>query len=443
MSTMFAVPKDTDTPNTEGETPTGSESDLNRQKERKLVTLDELDTWELNPRKNRTRAHIKKIADSMGKDGQDDDVIVRPHPDLEKRAQGIWQIIDGETRKIAAGPNWLDWRQLRIEIRRDLDDDQDALDFAWRHNDKRERMSALDYAYYVQSKLIAAGGEENPDSYRVVARGMGVSYQTVANYAHILQLEPAMRAAFAPMTDDQGQVIVEEGDHTQAQEEAEEYGLGLNEKHGRALWSLRDYPDAQEKLFEVIQKERISGSAAVNRAAKMKKAIDEPKEPKPPKAPKEEKPPAAPPTDPPTGDGTPPSPPAPEFKETPTEAAIAAGGPDDDPTPTDDWRPENGAQRAGQGGVGNSAPVSQGSGFATATPGGQNLHGIENAPGTYKKDWIEDELRPQVEATYSVVTSIVSRQLNDDEIKRTRALEKRLRDMADMLHSNLQQMEVE
>jgi hypothetical protein len=94
---------------------------------------------------------------------------------------------------------------------------------------------------------------------------------------------------------------------------------------------------------------------------------------------------------------------------------------------------ETRGQNAGQGGVGSSAPASSGVGFSTASSEGQNLK-----PAQFKRDLVEDELRPTVETLAKV-----ARDMNDsapfttDAEERASKLLERLHQLADSLANTL------
>lgn len=292
------------------------------------VSRDLLELWELDPRDDRSEEEVLDMAKTLAADGQDEAIIVRPHPDPQKRDAGMLQILAGGTRWVASAPELANLEELLIDVR-DLDD-KAALDLAWRTNSKRNPLSALQNArYFFKRRNMEEGGSKDSEaSLRAVGKATGYSFGRIRQYVELLTLPPDVLSEFQK--------------------------LKLNEKHGRGLLDLARFPDAQKRLLREIERDGLSGNGAMTRARRLLE--DEATE---------------------SGE---------ESGESSSSGAAdsgaqSSGNADDADFQDDNWKSSTPAQKAGTGGVGSSAPASSGSGFATSSSKGQNLkRGPRKAP---------------------------------------------------------------
>lgn len=295
----------------------------------KTLLRDDLEPWEGNVRKRFDALYIADLGEDMRENGQLQNLVVRPHPDPEKRALGKHQIIVGENRWRGGAPQFGDITQFRC-VARELTDIQ-ALDLSFAENHKRKNLTALENARYFQKRLESG----DADSFRAVARASNFERSRIHQFTQLLDLPGFILSEFE--------------------------NLELNEKHGRALLSLGAFPDEQRKLFREIERaaassdesNRISGNTALKRA---KTALDELQ-----KEAETEK--------------------SASQKSVEKQSSAQTGNADDADFAANDAAlasrdHESRAQKAGKGGVGQSAPASSGSGFATASGDGQNLKGV-------------------------------------------------------------------
>lgn len=293
---------------------------------KKRMTRAELEPWDGNPRSSRSEEELHEMGASLEEHGQLQSLLARPHPDSEKRALGIAQVVAGVTRYLGGGAPYGDFPIYDVDLREM--DDKEALDAAYAENAKRNEMPPLDHARYFSRRMAMEGGDE--DSLRKISNASKFSHERIRQFVSLLSLPGAV--------DEPGSIL------------AEFHRLKLNEKHGRALSVLRAFPDAQLNLLRQIERASLSGTAAMTKAQQMRD--DETGEdPKPKKA---------------------------SQKSVEKQSGVQKGNDDDADFKENDDRlasrdHESRGQKAGQGGVGSSAPVSSGSGFASASGEGQNL----------------------------------------------------------------------
>lgn len=300
---------------------------------KKRMTRSELEPWEGNPRGERSEEELHEMGASLEEHGQLQSLLTRPHPDPGKRALGIEQVVAGVTRFLAGAAPFGDFPIYDVDSREM--DDREALDAAYAENAKRNEMPALDHARYFARRMAMEGGGE--DSFRKVANASKFTHERIRQFVSLLSL-PGLTENYQI---EPGSIL------------GEFQRLKLNEKHGRALLTLQGFPDAQLSLLRQIERTALSGNAAIDRAKTMlndERASDE-----------REK--------------------TASQKSVEKSSSAQKGNADDADFAASDAAlasrdHETRGQKAGSGGVGSTAPVSSGSGFATASGDEQNLKPI-------------------------------------------------------------------
>jgi ParB/RepB/Spo0J family partition protein len=216
---------------------------------KRRMTRSELEPWDGNPRLERSEQDLYDKGASLSEHGQIADLIVRPHPDPEKWALGIHQVVAGVTRFLGGAAPYGDFAIYNVEVRELTD--LEAIDVAYLENDKSNPMRPLDHAFYFRKRMKMENAGE--DSLRLLAAKLKIGPERVRQHVNLLTL-PGLR-------DDD---TIEPGSILDRFRK-----LGLNEKQGRALLMLRDYPDEQLSLLAQIERGAVSGTAAITKAKKM------------------------------------------------------------------------------------------------------------------------------------------------------------------------------
>lgn len=124
------------------------------------IQLELIDRWEQQPRKFFDQGALESLADTFKRKGFKGVILVRPHPEREKRYQIVW----GERRFRAAQIAALPSVQCCVE---QLDDDE-ALDLAMGENLLREDLSKLEETIGLLAVLQSKTGLEESAIIRMV-----------------------------------------------------------------------------------------------------------------------------------------------------------------------------------------------------------------------------------------------------------------------------------
>ena len=230
----FALDAAPEAPKAETKVPDGT---------RMLLPRAEIEPWELNPRKRYNAADLDDLGQDIKSRGQLNDLLVRPYPDKP----GFWQLLGGERRWRSTAPDVGDVPLLWVKVMNPAND-AEALDIAWADNAKRSDLTAMENARYIRIRGEMALESGESDSLRAVGKAAELSYERVRQIKNLLELPDWIQEAF----DD----------------------LELNEKHGRALLMLTEFPDEQLTLFRTIERSSLSGNAAVKRAQELRKQAE-------------------------------------------------------------------------------------------------------------------------------------------------------------------------
>lgn len=181
------------------------------------------------PRKKFSPATLRELGESLKANGQLQACVVRPHPDKP----GHFQIISGERRWRASGPEFANLPRLRCVIREV--DDATAFRLALAENVHREDLSVMERA----RALVQIKESEPGFTWEKVAEQAQLSKRRILHLVELLKLPEDVVAH------------LEKGD--------------INEKHARALLSLQKQPDKQRLLLEEVLRDELSGNAALAR----------------------------------------------------------------------------------------------------------------------------------------------------------------------------------
>ena len=184
------------------------------------------------PRKKFSPGTLRELGDSLKANGQLQACVVRPHPDKP----GHFQIISGERRWRASGPEFADLPRLRCVIREA--DDAEAFRLALAENVHREDLSVVERA----RALVQIKESEPGFTWEKVAEQAQLSKRRILHLVELLKLPDDVVAH------------IETGD--------------INEKHARALLALQKQPDKQRLLLEEVLRDDLSGNAALARVEK-------------------------------------------------------------------------------------------------------------------------------------------------------------------------------
>ena len=169
------------------------------------------------PRKHFDLEALEQLAESIKQHGVLQPLIVTPSQ------RGGYRIIAGERRWRAAKLAKLNRIPAVVRTSEELE----ALEIALVENIQRVDLSPLEQAVSIQRLH-----DQFSQSYEVIAGRLGKAPSTVVNIVRLLQLPPAAQAAL--------------------REER------ISEGHARSLLALKDYPQQQEELLLLIQKNKWS-----------------------------------------------------------------------------------------------------------------------------------------------------------------------------------------
>ena len=252
-----------------------SESDLPRDRDAVLIERDLCDPHPNNPRQFYPEPGLISLGKSMREIGQQQNIVVRPHP--EKR--GRYQLVAGERRWRSAGSRYGDIPILRAVVK--PLSDYEVARIMIEENERREDVTQIARARGLQQLYDVSPGThedgtiaaERRATWEEVAASVNLKRRSAARLVALLKLDEAI------------------------QERMEV--LALTEKHGRALLMLQEFPEAQAKLLREIEparpkkaeaadgsedgeepqppevekpKPRLSGDAAIERAEVLKRA---------------------------------------------------------------------------------------------------------------------------------------------------------------------------
>jgi ParB family transcriptional regulator, chromosome partitioning protein len=209
------------------------------------IPLDQVSPRADQPRQSMNDEGIVELTQSIRDHGVLQPIRVRPKAD-----GGGYEIIAGERRWTAAKQAEL--REIPAVIVT-ADDDQAYVE-ALIENIQREDLNAVDRAHALMRLRVALGRQ----SWEDVGKVLGIGRQHVHRLLNVTKLPE-------PIQED-----IRVGD--------------LTEKHGRALLTLRAYPQQQMVLWEQIHKDQMTGDVAVMAAkllrpeaapkSKLKAAVD-------------------------------------------------------------------------------------------------------------------------------------------------------------------------
>ncbi len=192
----------------------------------------------LQPRKKFSPATLRELGGSLKANGQLQACVVRPHPDKP----GRFQIISGERRWRASGPEFANLPRLRCVIREASDAESFRLALA--ENVHREDLSLVERA----RALVQIKESEPGFTWEKVAEQAQLSKRRILHLVELLKLPEEVVAH------------LERGD--------------INEKHARALLSLQKQPDKQQQLLEEVLRDDLSGNATLARVESNARTAD-------------------------------------------------------------------------------------------------------------------------------------------------------------------------
>lgn len=338
-----------------------------------VITLPrgEFVPWAKNPRKVFSKEKLQELGTKMRAEGQNHELLVRP---LAGRP-GFWEILGGERRwrcgdREFGGEQQTDIPFYRARVRYPKND-VEAFDIAWNDNELSLPLTQMEKWEAIEARLQLARELGEGDSYRAVGKLAGMNYERARQVENMLALPSFITERFDE--------------------------LELNEKHARGLSLLRDNPDEQRALFRAIERSGMSGNAALKKAQEARKQLEKERE-----AEAASQQPALFPTAESGTETAEAEAPATttrtvELETNANSTPAQTGNPDDGEFEDDNWRSGVAAQNAGNGsgagGVASSAPVAEGSGFATAPATGQTIkQGPRQAP-PLPGGAVADELR--------------------------------------------------
>ncbi len=193
------------------------------------IPVDVISPNPYQPRQTFHEGALRELADSIGRVGVLEPVLVRPHP----KKDSSYQLLVGERRLRAAKIAGL--RRIPAVVRSVDDSDMALLGLV--ENLQREDLHPLEEAAAMRRML-----REFEVTQEELARGLGFSQSTISNKLRLLQLPEAVR-----------QTVIHSG---------------LSERHARCLLQLSD-EDVQMRLAREISSEDLSVKATEDRIRAM------------------------------------------------------------------------------------------------------------------------------------------------------------------------------
>ena len=165
--------------------PAGAVPNTEVFKDALLIKWDALERNEAQPRQTFDEAALQELADSIKQDGQLQPILVRPHPADDSK----YQIVMGERRWRACGPEYADLPFVRAVVRRNVSD-EDAFRLALIENVMREDLNDVDKA----KGLVALKASMQKINTRVkwsdVATSLGYTPVHISRLVSMLRLPP-------------------------------------------------------------------------------------------------------------------------------------------------------------------------------------------------------------------------------------------------------------
>lgn len=219
--------------------------------EARWLDVELLDDNPYQPRLSYDEAELRELVEAINMDGQLQPILVTPHP---TRA-GRYQVVAGHRRKYAvkngalvgntqiyanAGAKQKQSEKFRGQILAVVRESVSQLEMrriAYKENRSRSDLKPLENArFYLDTRDALSEGLPKPVSLRKVGEFLGENFQVIGRIVSLLELPEAAQKA------------IESGE--------------INERHGRALYALRHWPNEQRSFLREIKGKGWSGARA-------------------------------------------------------------------------------------------------------------------------------------------------------------------------------------
>lgn len=155
-----------------------------------VIAVNKVEPDPNQPRKHFDPVKLQELADSIVADGQLQPIGVRPHPELAKRAAGIYMIVFGERRwrahQLAGLPT------IRVEVGAVLSP-QEIRIRQYRENADRDNLNPVEEAEFLDAMLqeVAAMGVDAPQE--ALAETLGMPASTLSRKLSVLRYSATVR----------------------------------------------------------------------------------------------------------------------------------------------------------------------------------------------------------------------------------------------------------
>lgn len=185
------------------------------------------------PRRTWSHASLRDLGQSLARDGQLQACVVRPHPSRS----GFYQLVSGERRWRASGPEFASLERLRCTIREVGDDE--SLRLALVENLQREDLNDIDKAQAFVDLRDSLRASDPRVTWSHIGQAVGLSREHLQRLKALLDLPAEVQEMVR--------------------------GNTLSGRSARVLTGLKD-AEMQLHLAREIQRDRLSSDQALERA---------------------------------------------------------------------------------------------------------------------------------------------------------------------------------
>ena len=200
------------------------------------------------PRRTWSSESLRDLGQSLLRDGQLQACVVRPHPSKD----GFYQLVSGERRWRASGPEFADLERLRCTIRAVGDDD--SMRLALVENLQREDLNDIDKARAFVDLRRSLRQSDPQVTWSQIGQAVGLSREYLQRLKALLDLPPEVQEMVR--------------------------GGVLSGRSARVLTSLKDSA-LQLRLAHEIQRDKLSSDQAQERARLLASPTSPPKKHEP------------------------------------------------------------------------------------------------------------------------------------------------------------------
>ena len=197
------------------------------------IERERIEPHPAQPRRTWSHGSLRDLGQSLARDGQLQACVVRPHPSRD----GFYQLVSGERRWRASGPEFANLERLRCTIRTVGDDE--SMRLALVENLQREDLNDIDKARAFVELRRALRQSDPQVTWSQIGKEVGLSREYLQRLKALLDLPPEVQEMVR--------------------------GGALSGRSARVLTGLKD-AELQLRLAHEIQRDKLSSDQAQERA---------------------------------------------------------------------------------------------------------------------------------------------------------------------------------